>query len=379
MTENLSRTYRLGMIGYGDYATFLIQTWRSLPKVEIAAIAGRTEDAVKQSAEELGIPKCYSGEDSAEELIADPDLDIVVIATPPFTHAEMAERALRAGKHVLCEKPLAITADDAGRVCRAVKETGNRLAMGFVLRYDPLFDRLKRLVDERVFGELHRIDFQNFAGDEALPPDHWFWDVSKSGGILVEHGVHFFDIYTWLLGSEPRRITGHRTVRPGTAQEDRVMATVEYENGALASFYHAFDKPSRLEKTTARLAFDRGYMEVDGWIALTLEFDAALEPGDRDRLGEILPGWVQQDVKRYAEAERPARGGGNDYLLEERVKGCWTLSEDKQAVYEDCARRELADLLQGIDDPSHAIQADVEAGLRSVRIATAVPPPDTGE
>jgi predicted dehydrogenase len=287
----------------------------------------------------------------------------------------MAVAALEAGKHVFCEKPLATTVEDAERIRDAVNRTGKKLAMGFVLRYDPLFDRLKRIVDERVFGELHRVDFQNFAGDEHLPPDHWFWDVSQSGGILVEHGVHFFDIYTWLIGSRPKRVTGHRTVRPGTTQEDRVMATVEYESGALASFYHAFDKPSRLEKTTARLAFDRGYLEVEGWIALSLDFDAVLEPGNRERLDELLPGWTGKETSAYPEKEQASKGGGNDYRLVERVRGSWLLSEDKQAVYEACARADVMDLLRGIDSPAHAIQADVEAGLESVRIAASVLPP----
>ena len=377
MTDDLTRTYRIGMIGYGGYGEFLVRTWRSLPNVEIVALAGRKEESVRKAAEGMGITRYYSGERSSDELIADPDLDLVAIVTPPATHAEMAVRALRAGKHVHCEKPLATTLGDAERVCDAVRETGRRLGMGFVLRYDPLFDRLKRLVDGKVFGELHRIDFQNFAGDENLPPGHWFWDTAQSGGILVEHGVHFFDIYTWLLGSAPKRITGHRTVRAGTRQEDRVMATVEYESGALASFYHAFDKPSRLEKTTARLAFDRGYLEVDGWIALEVEFDAALQPGDRRKLDEIFPGWEDLDSRPYPEGERKSRGGGNDYTLAERVRGRWTLSDDTQAVYEDCARRQMADLLRGIDDPDHRIVADVEAGLESIRIATAVPPPES--
>lgn len=376
MTEDLSRTYRVGVIGYGDYGTFLIKTWKTLPNLEIAAIAGRKEKPARKAAEELGIPKCYAGERSSNEIIADPDLDLIAVVTPPFTHAEMAEQALRAGKHVHCEKPLATTVEDAERVCKAVRETRNRLAMGFVLRYDPLYHRLKRLVEEKVFGELHRIDFQNFAGDESLPPDHWFWDPSKSGGILVEHGVHFFDIYTWLADSAPKRITGHRTLREGTRQEDRVMATVEYENGILASFYHAFDKPARMEKTTARLAFDRGYMEVEGWIGISLQFDAALEPGDRERLDAIFPEWKEREKETYTGDAQKSRGGGNDYTLAERVQGSWTLSEDKQAVYEACARRQMADLLHGIDDPGHEIQADVTAGLESVRIATAVPPPE---
>jgi predicted dehydrogenase len=375
LTEDLSREYRLGLIGYGGYGRFLAETWKTLPNVRIEAVAGRAEDAVRRFAAEEGIPRIYAGERSADALIRDPDLDAVVIATPPADHAEMALAAFRAGKHVFCEKPLATAIEDGERVKSVSEETGLRLAMGFVLRYDPLFDRLKRLVDAKVFGDLHRIDFRNFAGDEHLPPDHWFWDVSQSGGILVEHGVHFFDIYGWLVGSPPRRVTGHRTARPNTRQEDRVMATVEYENGVLASFYHAFDKPSRLEKTTARLAFDRGYAEVDGWIALSLRFDAALQPGDRDRLNDALPGWTEDACVPYPPEERRSRGGGHDYELIERVRGRWTLSEDKQAVYEACARANLSDLLHAIENPERRIRADVDAGLLSLRIAASVPPP----
>ncbi len=369
---------RLGLIGYGGYGTFLARTWESVLGARVTALAGRHSEAACAAARSLGIPQVFTGDDAADQLMRDPDLDALVITSPPSDHARMALAALEAGKHVYCEKPLATTVADAERVRDAVRRTGKRLAMGYVLRYDPLFERLKRLVDSRVFGELHRIDFENFAGDEHLPPDHWFWDVSRSGGILIEHGVHFFDIYSWLVGAAPRRVTGHRTRRAGTTQEDRVSATVEYENGCLASFYHAFDKPSRLERTTARLAFDRGYVEVDGWIALSLRFDAALEPDGRATLNELLPGWVEEASTAYAAGEQAARGAGHEYTLVERTRGAWTLSTDKQAVYEECARASLRDFLTAIADPKHIIRADVETGLAAVRIAAAIPPPAAG-
>ncbi|HEY3282718.1 MAG TPA: Gfo/Idh/MocA family oxidoreductase [Armatimonadota bacterium] len=361
---------RIGLVGYGGYGRFLVESWKGLPGAEVVALAGRDIDRVRQTALELGVPKSYRG---YEKLLADPEIEVVVIASPPATHAEIAVAAAEAGKHLFCEKPLATTLEDGERIRRAVDHAGVSFCMGFVLRYNPLFRCLKQVVCEGLLGELHRVDFTNFAGDENLPPDHWFWRLDQSGGILVEHGVHFFDIYTWLSGSPASSVTGHRTVRAGTPQEDRVLATVEHRNGMLATYYHAFDKPSRLERTSCLLGFDQGYLRVDGWIALAVEVDAVVNATQWRRLSELLPPPEQEDAATPVPADqRKARGGGRDYELDWVLRYRHALSEDKQTIYRQCVRDALTDLLQSIDNPNHTITADLASGLESLRIATAV-------
>ncbi|MBI3948549.1 MAG: Gfo/Idh/MocA family oxidoreductase [Armatimonadetes bacterium] len=363
------RRVGVGLIGYGDYGRFLIESWRRMPEVEIIAIAGTNPERLQRTAHRLAIPRAYVGHES---LLADPDVDIVVVASPPFLHARHAVAAARAGKHLFCEKPLATRVADGEAILDAVKAAGVRAVMGYVMRYTPLARRLKRIVDEGLLGELHRVDLANFAADESLPPRHWFWNRRQSGGILVEHGVHFFDLYTWISGSRPCRTTGHRTTRPGTDQEDRVIATVEYEDGALATFYHAFDKPARLERTRARLGFDRGYIHVDGWIPLCMELEAAVDEAQYARLVAICPEARVTVREEYDEERQAMGGGGHCYHVTRMVALRCEPTLDKQAVYADAVRDALGDLIAAIRDLGHAVRAPLEAGLESLRIATSV-------
>ena len=360
---------RVGMIGYGGYGRFLIESWRRLPDVEIVAIAGTNRERLERTSRDLRIPRYHVGH---EALVADPDVDVVVVASPPALHARQAIDAARAGKHLFCEKPLATTTSDGEAVVQAVREAGVRGVMGYVMRYAPVARQVREVAAAGLLGELHRVDLANFAADEHLPPEHWFWDRSQSGGILVEHAVHFFDLYSWVAGSRAARVTGHRTVRPGTTQEDRVVATVEYENGVLGTFYHAFDKPERLERTWAHLAFDRGYVRVQGWIPLRVEVEGLLDNDQYARLVDLFPEALITFREEYRGAEQSIAGGGHRYHVTRSVDLTWEPSPNKQEIYAECVRAAMLDLVAAIRDPSHEVRAPLEAGLESVRVASSV-------
>lgn len=369
----MPETTRIGMIGNGGFTHFLLESWRELPNVEVTAIAARNEERLRQTADTHGIPGVYANSDGWQRMLAEAPVDVVAIATPPALHAEMSIAAIEAGKAVLCEKPLATTVEDAEAIAAASRRHGVPVAINYVMRYNPLFHALKTVAEERLLGEAHRVDFTNLASDEGLSPEHWFWDIEQSGGILVEHGVHFFDIYTWLLDSRPADVQGYRTVRPGTSQEDRVMASVLYENGALGTYYHAFDRPSRLERQRALLTFDQGTIEVHGWIAVQATVDAAVTEAQARRLQELLPpseATLQKEA--YSQEEGAARGGGNEYQFDARLRYDSVFSEDQGTMYAQNVRDALSDLIAAVRDPKHAIRADLEAGLSSLQIACAV-------
>jgi predicted dehydrogenase len=111
-------------------------------------------------------------------------------------------------------------------------------------------------------GAVKTVALQNFA--QALPADHWMWDESKSGGILVEHGVHFFDAYGRLLAAP-------RAIRASAPRPHAVEATVVYGDDAVGTFYHDFSFPSAIERTRGTVFFERGYVDVEGWIPERLQ------------------------------------------------------------------------------------------------------------
>lgn len=368
----VARTARIGMIGNGGFTDFLLRSWKGMPDVEVTAIAARDAARLRETAERHGIAGVYAGADAWRRMLDEAPVDIVVVATPPSLHAEMTLAAIAAGKAVLCEKPLATTVEDAEAVARAARERGVPVTVNYVMRYNPLFHAVKAVIEEGLLGEPHRVDFTNLASDEGLPPDHWFWDLEQSGGILVEHGVHFFDIYTWLLGSAPAEVQGFRTVRPGTTQEDRVLATVLYTSGALGTFYHAFDRPSRLERQRGLITFDQGTLEISGWIATRVEVDAAVSSAQAARLLELLPATGDPLREPYPEDGRDARGGGNAYHFDCRLRYAGDFAPDQGEMYARNVRDALADLVSAWREPGHRPRAGVETGVESLRVAAAV-------
>ena len=116
-----------------------------------------------------------------------------------------------------------------------------------------------------MLGDVLYGSFENYASDENLPADHWFWDRGKSGGIFVEHGVHFFDLFAGWFG--PGRVEAAQVgVRPGTAIEEHVQATVRYGDVALVNFYHGFHQAGRMDRQQIRLVFERGDVTLSDWV-----------------------------------------------------------------------------------------------------------------
>jgi predicted dehydrogenase len=296
-------------------------------------------------------------------MLGDPSVDIVAINTPPSSHASLSMAAMRAGKHVFCEKPLATGADDARAVLRAVEDARVAFTVNYVMRPNPLYRLLERLGrlqygGRAVLGTLRRFSLENFASDEKLGPDHWFWNQDVSGGIFVEHGVHFFDLFGWQLGRSPLRVSaleGRRGDR-GEGVIDTVQAIVEYEGGATGSFFHTFARAEAAEHQGITFGWDWATAELHGWIALSLVLDAwvergalpvleaALSPGARLLLvegEEPLPDayLVHDVVENYPEGKRML-GRGEERRITAHVRVAASLGGEasKGTAYEQCVR-----------------------------------------
>jgi predicted dehydrogenase len=187
----------------------LLEAAGELPGLRPVAVADRDLDRAEALAAAHRLDAC-----GPERLLADPRVAVVAVATPPAGHAELALAALRGGRHVFCEPPLATTLEDATEVLAAAGGPGApRLAVDSVLRHHPLYALVGRL-GQAVLGPPRHFALEDLAGDEHLGPDHWFWDREVSGGIPVEHGVHFFEAAAWLLGSQPELVQALEAARP---------------------------------------------------------------------------------------------------------------------------------------------------------------------
>jgi len=196
----------------------------------------------------------------------------------------MALAAIRAGKAAFIEKPVATTVADGLLLLEESRRQNVPATIDYVMRYSPLYQVARQIIETKLLGTLRRMDFRNDAGDEGLADDHWFWDREKSGGIFIEHGVHFFDVYGWLAGANPVDVHGLALMREATDQQDVVHADVRYGNGVLGTYTHAFDKPSRLESQEGLLVSDRGNIRIYGWTPVRLELSGLVTASERSRL-----------------------------------------------------------------------------------------------
>jgi len=130
---------------------------------------------------------------SFEEVLENSSVDIVDICTPTFTHRELAVRALEAGKHILCEKPVALTLEDARAMNGAAKKSGRKFMVGHVVRFFPQYIRVKELAAAGDVGEIVMAKLHRGGSFSSHGIDNWFADIAKSGGVFVDLSIHDFD------------------------------------------------------------------------------------------------------------------------------------------------------------------------------------------
>ncbi|OXY91281.1 Gfo/Idh/MocA family oxidoreductase [Streptomyces diastatochromogenes] len=228
----------VGLIGAGRMGSFHAETLaRRLPGVRLAAVADPALGAARCLTDRLGCPTAYT---EIGELLADPEVDAVVIATPARTHADLVEAAARAGKAVYCEKPMATTLADADRAIAAAAAAGVPLQVGFNRRYDAGFRAAHEKVAAGAIGTPHLLRSltrdPKLADPAPIPP----WTI------FLETLIHDFDTLRYLNpGAEPAEVFAwaDALVRPDFKDRgllDTAVVTIRFDNGALATAEASF-------------------------------------------------------------------------------------------------------------------------------------------
>ncbi len=271
----------IGLVGAGAFGEFCLGAFAQMPEVKIAAVA----DLDFGRAQMLAERHHATAYPDLEALLADPAVQIVALNTPPYLHGAQGLAALRANKHLFCEKPLALTAADGEQMIAEARARGLQLTIDYVMRQNPYWAAAAALARSGVLGKLRHMDLANHANGLALSSSHWFWDERKSGGIWIEHGVHFFDAFSWVSG-QVGELLGSASYRRHDGVIDRVEAMLRYGDVA-AHCYHAFDQSSTTEQTTVRLSFERGYVTLHEWVPTDLELQTTVS---RSEWESYLPG-----------------------------------------------------------------------------------------
>ena len=338
---------RLGVVGCGGFGLFALQQFTQVPGVALVGLAGTHRPASLAAAARFGVENV----DDAGELFRRDDVDLVYIATPPFLHYPQALAALNAGKHVVVEKPLALTVAQADELVTLARKHDRLLVANLMQRYNPLVAAVGRLVETKVLGDVLHATFENYASDENLPADHWFWDRGKSGGIFVEHGVHFFDLFAGWLGAGTVE-AAQVGVRPGTAIEEHVHATVRYGD-ALVNFYHGFHQAGRMDRQELRLVFERGDVTLHDWVPTRARIHALVDERQTRDLCDLFPGARLDVSASYGGGDRACRGRGKAIDAYQVIELSVGDGQAKSPLYSRLLRAVMADQVAWIRDRNH--------------------------
>ncbi|RPJ20124.1 MAG: gfo/Idh/MocA family oxidoreductase [Chloroflexi bacterium] len=247
---------KLGIVGAGFMGTTHAAGWADTP----ATIVGFTAET-PQEANALAKHYATNIYSSLDEML--PDVDAVDICSPTHLHYEMALKAAAAGKHIVCEKPLARTTRQANEIVMACKKAGVQLLVAHVVRFFPEYALARAAVMEGQIGipgvlRLHRGSYR-----PKKPAGNWFLDEVKSGGILMDLMIHDYDYARWVAG-EVESVSARRVTQlHPDAPVDYGLVILGHRSGALSHIAGAWSYPPPTFRTHLEIAGDRGLIEFD--------------------------------------------------------------------------------------------------------------------
>ncbi len=232
-------SFGVGVVGYGGYfRSMLLPLLKAHPGFSLASACARSGLTVRAAVENDAFAK---GTTDYHELVADPAVDVVYVATRHDLHYAVARAAVDAGKAVFVEKPMTTTVSDAQELVEAVARRGTLLTVGFNRRFSPHATRLAALL--RPIAAPKALVYRVNAG--ALPPEHWLLDPVEGGGRLLGEGVHFFDMLRFLAGTEPVRVL---SASPRSRARDEGAVAIEFADGSTGSLVYTGSGASGMGK-----------------------------------------------------------------------------------------------------------------------------------
>lgn len=363
----MQQQLNIGVLGAGGFATFAAKAFNKIAGIQVIAVMDLNTSAAEQLANELNA-KVYH---DYTHLLSDSDIHLVYIGTPPYLHYPQSKQALEAGKHVICEKPAALKTTEAEELANYARTHHLLYTVNLMQRYNPLYDIVKNIIQEHWLGDFVHGFFENYASDEQLHPEHWFWDITKSGGIFIEHGVHFFDLFAGWFGAG-KLIHALQIQRPNVTTQviDRVQATVLYQD-APVTFYHGFNQPKLLDRQELRLQFDRGDITLYEWIPVKIRLHGLLQTHHIEKLKQLFPNCSISYYTDPAQAPRQTRGKFQEIHYDALITLEAGDIKEKMIRYEQLVMSMISDQWAWIKDRSHQRVIDEKNAVESLRIAEA--------
>lgn len=244
-------TLKVGVIGSGAISELVhLPAYRGDPRVDLVGVCDINEGRAKRIAKQFDVKTYFT---DYSELLEQEEIDAVSICTPNHLHREQAIAAAGAGKHILLEKPMAMNIKECDEILRVCKKADVKLMIGANVKFDPLNQKVKNIIDEGIIGKIfHITSHLAFGGPyEAWPSvSEWFFDEDKvGGGCLIDLGSHTFDFFRWIAGDVSSVCAIGGSIRGKGKGEDNVMVLLTFKNNALGEFDASWTYKGVLQST----------------------------------------------------------------------------------------------------------------------------------
>ncbi|MFO7637050.1 MAG: Gfo/Idh/MocA family oxidoreductase [Clostridia bacterium] len=244
---------RIAMLGCGAVADLYLPVFKYLPEVELAALADLDGSRAGEMARRYGVGKVLH---TAADLAKDKSIDAVIVATPPRFHADNIAVLAGAGKHILCEKPMAHTVEDCHRIIESCRNNGVKLQLGHMKRFMRGNQKVKAVIDAGLLGKVFMVECQWDVNVPGLVGTYRE-EAATGGGVLQDHGPHAFDLVRWWTGSDVESISATvRIIHPGRVNEDTAIVMAEHAGG-VTGLYH-------MTRIFFGRAYDHDYYKIYG-------------------------------------------------------------------------------------------------------------------
>lgn len=235
---SVSGKIKVGIVGAGRMAHWHLKGYKKMKGIDVVSIAGRTQSNIEALQRTFKIPYAYT---NYKDMFERHQLDAINVATPTHTHCPIVIEGLKAGCHVLCEKPMAMTLEEADRMIETEKQSDKILMVGFSQRFYKEFVHMKQIVDQ---GKLGKIKIAWFRRGINMPPQKWYSEKEKSCGVTCELAIHGIDWLRWIIDSPVVQVSAELTEHdryPGI--DDNVWMILTFENGALGVVGASYNFP----------------------------------------------------------------------------------------------------------------------------------------
>lgn len=302
----MTEPVRWGVLGVAGINAAMVPAIISSPHAQLVGIASRDVSRARASADEHGV-EAFDGYDA---LLADPRIEAVYIPTPNAQHAEWTIKAARAGKHILCEKPLAVTAVEAREMAAAAEDAGVVLAEAFMYVHHPRYERIREIISSGGIGEIRQVHV-TFTFDASDELDHSGFRGAPGSGAIYDVGCYAVHVARTLLGAEPEALTAH-------AATSQLHGGIDMSTSLLLEFPGGVGVTAQVgmwneDQDTVSVVGSRGRIDVphafisppDGAEALVTRGD------DIDVISSPRVDHYERQVTRFSEAVR----GSGDLLF----------------------------------------------------------------